>query len=69
MTTAAAVLPTRYTLQAESELRCEVGEAVTLKLRLVEGNAEIFGIEMAINKEYVFQVLTFESLKRKVKYC
>lgn len=55
MTTATAVLPTRYTLAAESELRCEVGEAVTLKLKLVEGNAEIFGIEMAINKEYIFQ--------------
>ena len=43
-----------WILDPETELRCEVAENDTLVLKLLEGNAEIFGIEMAPNKEYVF---------------
>lgn len=43
-----------YLLEAESELRCEVNDIDPLTLRLIEGNAEIFGIELAMNKEYKF---------------
>jgi polyribonucleotide 5'-hydroxyl-kinase len=42
-------------LKKESEMRCEVQENATLSLKLVAGNAEIFGVEMAPNKEYVFR--------------
>lgn len=55
-----------WLLRAESELRCEVtlaavstanaaSEAGSFIVRLVEGNAEIFGIEMAPNKDYTFR--------------
>lgn len=43
-----------WTLGPETELRCEVNESETLILKLLDGNAEIFGIEMAQNKEYSF---------------
>lgn len=43
-----------YILQAETELRSEVPLGGTFKVVLVEGNAEMFGIEMALNREYVF---------------
>ena len=45
---------TEYVLNAESELRCEVSDSEPLTLKLLEGNAEIFGIEMALNKDYKF---------------
>lgn len=45
---------TEWVLAAESELRCEACEGENLILKLVEGNAEIFGIEMGLNKEYNF---------------
>lgn len=41
-------------LPAESELRLEVGEADHFAVLLLEGNAELFGVEMALNKEYSF---------------
>lgn len=44
-----------WALKKETELRCEVGENATLTLKLTSGNAEIFGVEMAINKEYSFR--------------
>lgn len=43
-----------YTLKKESELRCEVFENSSLTLKLLNGSAEIFGIELAPNKEYFF---------------
>lgn len=43
-----------WTLKGESEIRCEVTEADPLVLKLISGTAEIFGVEMAINKEYSF---------------
>ena len=44
-----------WTLHAESEIRCEVPETENpLILKLLSGTAEIFGIEMAINREYTF---------------
>jgi len=43
-----------YILQAETELRSEVAMGGCFKVTLIEGNAEIFGIEMALNREYVF---------------
>lgn len=43
-----------WVLYAENELRCEVGETEALYVRLLKGNAEIFGIEMAPGKEYAF---------------
>lgn len=42
-------------MKAESELRCALAENETIVLQLVEGNAEIFGIEMAMNREYTFR--------------
>ncbi|RYH19365.1 hypothetical protein EON65_26210 [archaeon] len=44
-----------WVLQKETELRCEVSEATVLTLKLTAGNAEIFGVEMALNKEYSFK--------------
>jgi len=43
-----------WQLEAETELRCEAKEGELLSIKLLEGNAEIFGIEMAQNKEYHF---------------
>lgn len=44
-----------HVLGAETELRCEASsEHDPLILKLIEGSAEIFGIEMAQNKEYKF---------------
>eukprot|EP00428_Durinskia_dybowskii_P085932 CAMPEP_0170436592 /NCGR_PEP_ID=MMETSP0117_2-20130122/44224_1 /TAXON_ID=400756 /ORGANISM="Durinskia baltica, Strain CSIRO CS-38" /LENGTH=434 /DNA_ID=CAMNT_0010696639 /DNA_START=70 /DNA_END=1371 /DNA_ORIENTATION=- len=42
-------------LKKETEMRCEVAENTSLTLKLVAGSAEIFGIEMAPNKEYNFK--------------
>lgn len=44
-----------WILKKESEIRCEVGENETLTLKLTSGSAEIFGTEMAQNKEYAFK--------------
>ena len=41
-------------LGAGSELRCEVKEKEHLVLHLLEGNAEIFGVELAIDHKYCF---------------
>eukprot|EP01036_Dinobryon_divergens_P056254 gene56254-75112_t len=43
-----------WVLKAESELRCVVAESETMTIQLLDGNAEIFGIEMAINRDYTF---------------
>lgn len=43
-----------WTLKAEHELRCEIPEGKPLVIKLLSGTAEIFGIEMAILKEYHF---------------
>lgn len=42
-------------LKKETEVRCEVPEGASLMLKLVAGSAEIFGVEMAPNKEYAFR--------------
>lgn len=44
-----------WILQKESEIRCEVPENSTLILKLVSGTAELFGVELALNKEYYFR--------------
>ena len=45
-----------WTLLAETELRCEVDSTgEPLIIRLKDGNAEIFGIEIAIDKDYIFK--------------
>lgn len=44
-----------WILKKESEMRCEVPENSTLTVRLTSGLAEVFGIEMALNKEYSFR--------------
>jgi energy-coupling factor transporter ATP-binding protein EcfA2 len=41
-------------LLAETELRCEVSSEEILTVQLTEGTAEIFGAELAVNKEYNF---------------
>jgi polyribonucleotide 5'-hydroxyl-kinase len=41
-------------MKKETEMRCEVPENALLSLKLVAGSAEIFGVEMASNKEYTF---------------
>jgi polyribonucleotide 5'-hydroxyl-kinase len=41
-------------LTPESELRFEVGELQSVTVQLLEGYAEIFGVEMAQQKEYSF---------------
>lgn len=53
-------------LKAESELRCELTPASATNsdsspfiVKLVEGNAEVFGIELAQNKEYSFREDSF----------
>jgi N-terminal beta-sandwich domain of polyadenylation factor len=50
---AAAVVKKLYTLKAETELRCEVGEGEVLLVRLVNGTYEVFGIELVANREYI----------------
>ena len=54
-------------LKAESELRCELtpltsavnADSPPFTLRLLEGNAEVFGVELAQNKEYCFREESF----------
>ncbi len=43
-----------WSLTAESELRIETGETDALVLQLVEGSAELFGIELALHRDYRF---------------
>ena len=38
-----------WSLKAESEWRCVIGEGETITLQLIEGNAEIFGMEVDNN--------------------
>lgn len=40
-------------LSAESELRCEVTDQESITIKLLSGNAELFGIELALSREYV----------------
>lgn len=44
-----------WLLKKEFEMRCEVPENDFLTLRLVAGSAEVFGVEMAMNKDYTFR--------------
>lgn len=54
-------------LKAESELRCEMApttstvnsDSPAFTVKLLEGNAEVFGIELAQNKEYSFREESF----------
>lgn len=41
-------------LTAESELRCEVTDQESITVKLVSGNAELFGVELALSREYIF---------------
>ena len=45
----------KYELKPETELRCEVPNDGELKVVLEVGSAEIFGVEIAANREYSFQ--------------
>ena len=56
---AAAVVKKLYTLKAETELRCEVGEGEVLVVRLVNGTCEVFGIELVANREYILTRLAW----------
>ncbi|KAJ0398625.1 hypothetical protein P43SY_007483 [Pythium insidiosum] len=42
-------------LGREGEYRVEVGAATELKVKLVSGSAELFGVELAINNEYTLR--------------
>jgi polyribonucleotide 5'-hydroxyl-kinase len=44
-----------WIIAAESELRCEVKDKETLVLHLLEGNAEVFGVELAADRKYFFR--------------
>jgi polyribonucleotide 5'-hydroxyl-kinase len=44
-----------WVLKKESELRCEVQESQVLTLKMTAGSSEIFGVELAPNKEYTFR--------------
>src|SRR5689334_20691239 len=44
-----------WNLRKETELRCEVSKHDCLTLSLTAGSAEVFGVEMAMNKEYSFR--------------
>lgn len=46
-------------LKAETELRCDIKHNEVLTLRILEGSAEIFGAEMALNKDYCFRGRSF----------
>jgi polyribonucleotide 5'-hydroxyl-kinase len=50
---------TERKLNANAELRCEVSPNEILTLRIVEGIAEIFGAELALNKDYCFRGRSF----------
>lgn len=42
-------------LKKETEMRCEISETSSLAIKLINGTAEIFGVELAPNKEYTFR--------------
>lgn len=42
-------------LKKETEMRCEISETSSLTIKLINGTAEIFGVELAPNKEYTFR--------------
>lgn len=46
-----------WNVRANSELRCEVKDKEYLEVRLLEGNAELFGVELAVDQKYVFNGL------------
>lgn len=48
-----------WVLPKENELRCEVKENEWLTVKLLSGTAEIFGVELAQNKEYNFRDQNF----------
>ena len=43
-----------WIIPKETELRCEVAENASLTIKLINGSAELFGIELALNREYYF---------------
>lgn len=45
---------TRHVLAKESELRAEVDASGTACIKLVSGNAEVFGVELAEGRTYTF---------------
>ena len=45
---------TRHVLAKESEFRAEVDPSGTVCVKLVSGNAEIFGVELAEGRTYTF---------------
>jgi polyribonucleotide 5'-hydroxyl-kinase len=51
MNVSSAVTKREWVLAAETELRCEVAESEVLTIRLLDGSAEIFGIEVPLQKE------------------
>lgn len=48
------IMGKEWIISAESELRCEIKEKENLVVHLLEGSAEIFGVELAIDKKYHF---------------
>lgn len=46
-------------LKANNELRCEIHSQEVLAVSVIEGSAEIFGAELALNKEYCFRGRNF----------
>ena len=44
----------KYTLTKESELRLEAGDTSFAHVRLLRGNAEVFGVELAEGRVYDF---------------
>lgn len=50
-----AVTKREWIIKKECELRCEVPENSTVVIKVLIGSAEIFGVELALNKEYIFR--------------
>eukprot|EP01038_Epipyxis_sp_PR26KG_P007434 gene7434-10130_t len=44
-----------WILKKETEIRCEVPEQAVLTIKLISGTAELFGVELAANKDYSFK--------------
>ena len=42
-------------MKGECELRCKIDELNPLSVKLLTGSAEIFGIELTRNKEFIFR--------------
>ena len=67
---AAVVRTQSFELRADSELRLEAGEDI-VKLRLVDGQCEVFGLELVKGKVYLFQhrkfaVFTYQGARLEV---